>query len=1004
MTVRVIDSGELIKLRGDNQYSEVFAIPRVPNVICTATLATVPATHDMLASIDVENWTGDEADVRPDMKILVGTTAGSDDLGFCRIRKTPTITAGAGTLEISEISHIDFQAGCHITINDDYDIAPRHLKIVSGTLFIDYDVAYDEHHVKFQPIVNMGGHRVLILSGGTISHIRSAADSSVFDGTISSYLWESPDAFSITNGTTSAATFTYTSAGHFCEYLTITTNDGKTWTGVRYVFILPNEPTESNIVSLRIEESPIDGTSFNFEMLEDMAVSDFKHRAFVIVWHKSYYQGIKEYIYHQNQYEKNILACGRISEEKLMFNDEVGVVQFTAKNWRYWMTRISSFPFGVERPQSGVASTWIEMKGLNVDRAIWALLHEYCTVTRIADFFPSGDTRYAAEMSCINNNLASQVEEIALTSIYADLVIDRFSSCRLRIEPQLIPVANRSAWVTVQALTSNDYEDGLTFELNTYDEMSQVSLSGVSVSEFGAGNPHFSLSYGRVFSPFGEPSAEGNLLLESQTQANSLAGLIMGWRNRKFDAINIKFVGQNFMFSISEYCRASIVFSTSNNPRGISYNGNLIPKNITYEWDKENGNIVVAVTFEGEGEEKLSTTGDFPPDTGLDDLDFSFPPFPKIPPPIFPPPSQIPPGTDNPIQPKEVVFASGSSTFPGVYYATDFDKTSPVWKTMNTGLDVGYIDSDYKKIWVTPSGALWMIVSPTGSGGEPSWDSNLYRASGLGGEWKLVANANEVAMSLSTMLYPFDEGVFLGLGVNPNNPESVAVSITARKFLGAEQSYIGFASSPTLSIGAAWAGSGTPIGVVTSRSHGLIYLDGEWRIFYSSPLLSMRKMSGSGAAGIGYTIDAGKAAGHVSAVRIGDKYAVSWSDFGGTPSFYIVEDSGGATPITTGFVPRSSIPQSMAFSPSGLHGMGTGVAPHTPYGSSDTGATWSSLAGVIPAGCDNFDNCGDENRFVFGGGSVVRLTMDAGNTYLDKTGNLAQIAPFVDVCSIRYIR
>ena len=49
-------------------------------------------------------------------------------------------------------------------------------------------------------------------------------------------------------------------------------------------------------------------------------------------------------------------------------------------------------------------------------------------------------------------------------------------------------------------------------------------------------------------------------------------------------------------------------------------------------------------------------------------------------------------------------------------------------------------------------------------------------------------------------------------------------------------------------------------------------------------------------------------------------------------------------------------------------------------------------------------SCGDNYRWIFGGGMIIKLTMDFGVTVpLDKTGNLTAIAPLVDVTGLRFI-
>jgi photosystem II stability/assembly factor-like uncharacterized protein len=94
----------------------------------------------------------------------------------------------------------------------------------------------------------------------------------------------------------------------------------------------------------------------------------------------------------------------------------------------------------------------------------------------------------------------------------------------------------------------------------------------------------------------------------------------------------------------------------------------------------------------------------------------------------------------------------------------------------------------------------------------------------------------------------------------------------------------------------------------------------------------------------------------------------------------------------------------LAFAPTGTHAIaGDSGVFFTPYKTTDSGATWTSLAASIPVGMDVWESCGDNNRWIGGGGTALRLTLDQGASYLDKTGNLSSIAPLVDITGIKYI-
>ena len=80
-------SPELALYRTDGKKSKL----RVPRFYLLATIYTAPAnqtftTFDQVLEITYDGGSGTLASVLPDMTMLVGSTAGADDKGICRIR------------------------------------------------------------------------------------------------------------------------------------------------------------------------------------------------------------------------------------------------------------------------------------------------------------------------------------------------------------------------------------------------------------------------------------------------------------------------------------------------------------------------------------------------------------------------------------------------------------------------------------------------------------------------------------------------------------------------------------------------------------------------------------------------------------------------------------------------------------------------------------------------------------------------------------------------------
>jgi len=327
MTVlpRAATAGELIKLRSDNQSSRLYLTFLSPATVYTARLSAVPASTDSVTEITYTSGSGTLANVLADMTLLVGSTAGAYDIGIARIRKDGTTTAG--TFYIAEESEIDWQSNAYLTVVNDFDLWPRHIKIASDgtTPLMDYDVAYTDQNqaAGSTPFPIMGSHAVLWLKGDDVTYSPDASASWVNGGTISSYAWTATGASATSDMTTATPTITYDAAGTYRIDLTVTGDNGKSFTGYRYVFVV----TESSgiVTSFTLDSCGGDfetgGWSSRVTLYDDAALDDVRDRALVILHSRDWY-GTTEGSLGFIPGSENIIAIGRIAAESIQWATE----------------------------------------------------------------------------------------------------------------------------------------------------------------------------------------------------------------------------------------------------------------------------------------------------------------------------------------------------------------------------------------------------------------------------------------------------------------------------------------------------------------------------------------------------------------------------------------------------------------------------------------------------------------------------------------------------------
>lgn len=973
---RVATGDELTDLGTPGQWSRIWLAVYKPNVVYTALLNGAPASNDLVGQISFDNATGTLGDVKAEMTLWVGSTAGARDLGVCRIRKAPI----SGTFYIGLTSEIAWVDNCHLTVVDLAMPWSKPVYVDGGVVKIDYDVSYSDQNATFTPVVRMGPHAVAWLTGATVD-VGFSATAFVPGSTISAYSWTAPGASGTSGTTTATPTITYNAAGYYRVYCTVTAANGKTFTGVRHVMIFDanNMPKKIELTDDPTAGYDEGGWEFGVRMYADADTDDIVEGTLCILFGEDHF-GAEETGIGAVTNRANIICVGYLDGESIVWDAEIPEVSFTVRGLHSWMDLIESNPFALEHASAAPAD-WFTVAGLTVDRALHHLLVWRSNIAAIADVTLTSDTRYAPLIEANDGTIWSQLNQIAWEKIFARGGVDKYGRLFVEIDPQLTPEADRT-WATVMTLTEKDWQERIEAARITRKKISMVSTSGWLTQLGGATSTLYSLAMGHVRARTGGVEIVDKLLAASQSQFNTLAGLYCGWKNLEWE-FDLTMPQNNRIIDLFPRQFLDVSLAAGDTPRSLPYSGNLIPRSITLRFDAEASAFAVGLSCEPETFPTLAIDGDVPASAGADEWDDST--FPLEDMPDLGDIGEIvtlPPSVENPNHPKVVVIASTK----GVFYTSDFDADNPTWVAMNNGLDATAIAHIFKRLIVAPSGALWMIV-------DDELGNSLYRASGLGGEWVLAANGTTLGLA-----YGLHTGKILAVAASPDASEKICISLILQTGTGSVQSYrLAYANgSAAITVSAAWATSGV------NRDHGLVHQAGKWYLFYrdGSQDLRMGEFNDSGGLSITYLITATNSAHRAAAVRSGDGFITYGSSF--ETGFWLVS-SGGTPTYKTDLLPGNQgdpFHPIFAMSPDGTHGM---AGFSTPYKTTDSGASWQSVGGVIPIGSDVWESCGDNNRWIFGGGTTLRLTVDQGASYVEKSGNLSYVAASLDILAIRYI-
>lgn len=591
-------------LRTNEQKSRLYLAIFQPKTVFACQINDTFSSNDMVTEFEWDSaTTGAYTDVLAGMTAFVGSSAGAYDVGIFRIRKA----LGATTIYCGETSEITFEDDLYITVIDAFDPWAKPLVVDENEAFyMDVDIAYDDQHENFDPVPTIGGNVVLDIESYPVAiTFPDVANSWVLGDTIASYSFTATDGV-VTDGTTTNPTLTissYPTDGYIRVALTVTsTTGGKSFTRYGYVLIYDSDHrpiSDFTLDSCRGDEES-GGWSAEVTLNDDSDVAMLRYRGLAIIYSKDYFDGSPDYVgLHVDR--ENIWVSGWIFQNTDTEDPEFSPHSFEIQGANFWLQRMPSFPVGVELNST---ASWTGIPLLTVDKGLFHLLHWRTTLTAIMDVYLTNDDKYTASCESAGASIWSQLVAFAQPQIFAVPRCDYNNRLYVLVPYNLVPEADRDSVSTlVMALNSIDYVRSAEIRWSA-PQTGKLFLSGVIVSQGGTGSPLFSLSPGHVPGYVGNVEVVDNLLLESQSQSNSLAGLYFANKNNPYPEIPLTLHGNNRAFDIAPLLYATITLT--------EFTGTILPAWIEYTHDRETGKNTVEIGFKAATSEAQSTNGDIP--------------------------------------------------------------------------------------------------------------------------------------------------------------------------------------------------------------------------------------------------------------------------------------------------------------------------------------------------------------------------------------------------------
>jgi len=970
----VLSAPELVKVRTQGNASKKYLGIAQYNTVYTARVNQSFTTTDMITEIIYDTGSGTLANVKTDMVMYVGSAAGLHDLGMVRIRKAPSATV----FYIGTVSNISWADNLFLTVVDDFQLMNKTVHILAGVSYMDVDVAYSDQYADFDPVPVMGSHNAGFLdeTTGQIAFTMGASadtDAWVLGSSITSYLWECPSALSISDATIKNPVITFNSVGTHPVYLTVTAANGKTAFGVRYclTYNLVNMPITDFEISNRSADYDKGGWSFEVQINSGVTSATVRDKALCILFSQNYIGQALGTRPAPITGAENVDCVGYIGAFNTTQDYQKGAVSFTVDGAQELLKKMPSYPMTLNFASS-TSTIWEDMPLLTVTRMLWQYFHWRSTATKIMDIILPPDAKYMPSLTISDEDLYSQLRDMAWIRLFANIGVDAYGRLFCETDPQMVQLPSRN-WPIVMRIEDQDWRAELETDADTENQKSITFSAGLYVNSSGGASTFFSMSPGHVANRFGESvSIMDELpLVNDQTESNDLCGLYAGWQNH-LQYISLGFNANLRAIDLFPRQYFSINLLSADDPRGFGYDGNLIPRKISYEHNPKTGYESPAVDFECETFPEIAVNGDVPAETGIDDWDTSTPldaDFVDVPDFLD---LDTPPTEENLNLPSTVVIASDDF---GVLYSTNInngDISKIVWQSMNSGLtptDISFIE----KIVVTPNGTIYVKTL-----------NKVFAAIKTGGTFKQIASSTD---------FP-GLGDIYDIAVNPLKSDEIAM--IGGEAGGFNQQKIKLANYS---------------GITTTASHTngyhyrpvITFANNKWYVIGSDIFaVQILSFNNAGLSGVPTSVFAPTTGQDQFIVTAGSQDLVFFWNSSATDYKFTTDPVDTFTALSINVDQFARTPQSISPSPTGQYIMAADGTLSTPKVSTDSGASWTTTA--LAVGPRIWENCKDNNRWLFGSGANIKITLDRGATDINLIGNLLYIAPLINIVGIRFIK
>lgn len=620
---------ELIRLRpqSSNLSLSIFQPQTVLACQINAGTGTV-ARGDRVIPFDSVT-SGSYLSVEPGMTLLVGTSAGSRNLGRIRIK---SITATHIT--VSENSHIFWVDLAHLTVLRYFEMWPVYPRIIPDPaddedviFYKDYDIPYTDENSVLGVFPCAGNHRAFW--AGEQTYWSASGTAHMVSGTSLTYDWAFEGGSSITGSSSQTpGNVTYNTPGHYVTRLIVTGDNGSSDTTYRYVSVYnrPENSANNNPIK-KWEVQSISGSRGEGGSRASIKVTDeildIHDGDVVVIFADDWYGGNNISLGGNAIGNPKIFFVGHILSDSIRYNYQSSYTEFEVGNISEVMKATETYAISLETSIN--PTKWFQMLNLDGRRGIYHFLKWHSTAMFLADFEFVGTDQPVQYFDTDRQSLFDAVDNYMRNALLGTMVSDRQGKMWIEVGHTLYtnPALDFPIQMTVDR---RDWIGEPLIQERLSDELSFIEVGGVAWSGgvTGTFQPFLSQAPGATPGGKGSPDNIPGLAISGQAQLNTISGNVFADRNTVYPQIEMNMSAGFRNMDIAPIMATRVNVDNTDTNRNIDIHARYFVEGMDWTMDVQNQVLLPSVNFHAlangyDGE--TITIPDLPDDGGFGDGD-----------------------------------------------------------------------------------------------------------------------------------------------------------------------------------------------------------------------------------------------------------------------------------------------------------------------------------------------------------------------------------------------